>query len=181
MLLISIPVYDFATDTEVMGLGIFLQSKQSTVFTTSLLLTVSNCIFRVKRQLVTGNSVYIYDTDTDESSGNWQPWEQIDPCSRTCGGGVLVEQRKCQGDDCTGPTKRFSSCNNNPCPLGSKDFRQEQCSKFNSVPFERKIYEWVPYLKAPRKCELNCMPLGERFYYRHEKKVTLHFDGNAKE
>lgn len=30
----------------------------------------------------------------------------------------------------------------------------------------------MPYLKAPNPCELNCMPHGERFYYRHKLKVT---------
>ena len=30
---------------------------------------------------------------------------------------------------------------------------------------------WVPYTRAPNKCELNCMPKGERFYYRHRRKV----------
>ena len=66
---------------------------------------------------------------------------------------------------------RYSSCNTQECPAGTKDFRLEQCQKFNSIPFERKLYDWIPYLKAPRKCELNCMPRGERFYYRHEKMV----------
>jgi len=33
------------------------------------------------------------------------------------------------------------------------------------------LYRWVPYTKAPNKCELNCMPKGERFYYRHKSKV----------
>ncbi len=127
---------------------------------------------RVRRQINDGSSQYVYDTDTDESSGEWGPWEAKGPCSRSCGGGVLTEERTCQNGDCTGPSKRFSSCNLSPCPgESSGDFRQEQCSKFNSVPFERKLYEWIPYLKAPRKCELNCMPKGERFYYRHEKKV----------
>ena len=50
-------------------------------------------------------------------------------------------------------------------------YREEQCAKFNQELFERKYYDWIPYLKAPRKCELNCMPKGERFYYRHAKKV----------
>nr|XP_023024406.1 papilin-like [Leptinotarsa decemlineata] len=35
-------------------------------------------------------------------------------------------------------------------------------------------YEWVPYTKAPNQCELNCMPRGERFYYRHASAV---YDG----
>nr|CAD7263671.1 unnamed protein product [Timema shepardi] len=32
--------------------------------------------------------------------------------------------------------------------------------------------QWVPYTKAPNVCELNCMPRGERFYYRHKRKVV---------
>ena len=83
-----------------------------------------------------------------------------------------LETRKCSGNGCTGPIKRYSSCNTHKCPRGSEDFRSMQCSKFNTVPFERKLYEWIPYLKAPRKCELNCMPKGERFYYRHNKTVS---------
>lgn len=43
--------------------------------------------------------------------------------------------------------------------------------RYNSETFEGKLYSWIPYLRAPRKCELNCMPQGERFYYRHAKKV----------
>ena len=115
----------------------------------------------------------MYNTDTDESSGKWGDWNSDQDCSRTCGGGVLVESRECQDGDCTGPSKRYSSCNTQECPPNTKDFRLEQCQKFNSVPFERKLYDWIPYLKAPRKCELNCMPRGERFYYRHEKMVNL--------
>lgn len=79
------------------------------------------------------------------------------------------------------------------CPKSSLDFRLEQCSAFNRLPFEGSRYEWVkerknrlfysydnnvylyswiPYTKAPNKCELNCMPRGERFYYRHRNKVV---------
>ncbi len=58
------------------------------------------------------------------------------------------------------------------CPRGSADFRQEQCSRYDSERFEGRLYRWVPYLKAPRKCELNCMPRGERFYYRHARTVV---------
>lgn len=31
------------------------------------------------------------------------------------------------------------------------------------------IYRWIPYTKAAEKCELNCMPKGERFYFRHKR------------
>ena len=87
----------------------------------------------------------------------------------------MTEERGCAGskpDSCVGASKRFSSCNLHDCPPGSKDFREVQCAKFNNELFERKYYDWIPYLKAPRKCELNCMPKGERFYYRHAKKVN---------
>ncbi|PSN47564.1 hypothetical protein C0J52_19332 [Blattella germanica] len=57
------------------------------------------------------------------------------------------------------------------CPEASADFRAEQCAEFNAVPLEGRYYKWVPYTKAPNKCELNCMPKGDRFYYRHKRKV----------
>lgn len=126
---------------------------------------------RLKRQA--GELTYEYDSD-EEESGPWDEWGPPSSCSRTCGGGVITEERSCTApkpDSCVGPSKRFSSCNIDECPPGSKDFREEQCSKFNNELFERKYYDWIPYLKAPRKCELNCMPKGERFYYRHAKKV----------
>lgn len=57
------------------------------------------------------------------------------------------------------------------CPESDEDFRQQQCSHFDNMPFEGVRYSWVPYLRAPNPCELNCMPRGERFYYRHKAKV----------
>lgn len=34
------------------------------------------------------------------------------------------------------------------------------------------LYRWVPYTRAPNPCELNCMPHGERFYYRQKTAVV---------
>ncbi|GLH10987.1 Papilin [Gryllus bimaculatus] len=72
---------------------------------------------------------------------------------------------------CTGGKKRYFSCNIQDCPESSMDFREEQCAAFNNIPFEGRYYHWVPYTKAPNKCELNCMPQGDRFYYRHKERV----------
>ncbi|XP_021914572.1 papilin-like [Zootermopsis nevadensis] len=74
-------------------------------------------------------------------------------------------------DLCQGGSKRYFSCNIQDCPEVSTDFRAEQCAEFNAIPFEGRYYKWVPYTKAPNRCELNCMPKGERFYYRHKRKV----------
>ncbi|XP_064108154.1 papilin-like isoform X7 [Macrobrachium nipponense] len=134
--------------------------------------------------------------ENEVERGPWGPWSAISPCSRSCGGGVAYRSRDCRGtspDACSGKSKKYESCNVNPCQSGSKDYREEQCARFNNVPFEGKYYNWVPYLddpakcelncqpeeqswvpylKAPKKCELNCQPQGERFYYRHAPKVV---------
>lgn len=119
---------------------------------------------------------FVYDTEKADSSGPWGPWLKppsgpSSTCSRTCGGGVQVEMRRCEDaaseGACQGPSQRYSSCNVGPCPRGSRDYREEQCAAFNDKAFEGKLHDWIPYLKAPRKCELNCMPRGERYYYRY--------------
>ncbi|XP_078591705.1 papilin-like isoform X1 [Branchiostoma floridae x Branchiostoma japonicum] len=114
---------------------------------------------------------------TGEGEG-WSPWGEWGPCSRTCGGGVSFQERLCLvtrsdgGDNCVGPRKNYRSCNIQDCPEGSKDFRAEQCSQYDDVAFEGRFFTWIPYLGAPNRCELNCMPKGENFYYRHEQKVV---------
>ncbi|XP_027848870.1 papilin isoform X1 [Aphis gossypii] len=120
---------------------------------------------------------HVYLDGSTSESGEWSPWSDDSQCSRSCGGGVAFQTRRCLtsrqdgSEDCTGSSKRYYSCNIQECPQKSLDFRLEQCAAFNRVPFEGLTYEWVPYTKAPNKCELNCMPKGERFYYRHRNKV----------
>uniref|UniRef100_A0A182T0M5 ADAM_spacer1 domain-containing protein n=1 Tax=Anopheles maculatus TaxID=74869 RepID=A0A182T0M5_9DIPT len=108
----------------------------------------------------------------------WSAWSGPSECSRTCGGGVAYQERECLDLDhtgapvCTGGKRKYFSCNTQDCPERELDFRKKQCSEFNDVPFEGNRYQWVPYTRAPNPCELNCMPVGERFYYRHRAKVT---------
>ncbi|XP_066282432.1 papilin-like isoform X1 [Branchiostoma lanceolatum] len=108
----------------------------------------------------------------------WSPWGEWGPCSRTCGGGVSFQERLCLvtrsdgGDNCVGPRRNYRSCNIQDCPEGSKEFRAEQCSQYDDVAFEGRFFTWIPYLGAPNRCELNCMPKGENFYYRHNQKVV---------
>uniref|UniRef100_A0A3B4FTF5 Papilin, proteoglycan like sulfated glycoprotein n=1 Tax=Pundamilia nyererei TaxID=303518 RepID=A0A3B4FTF5_9CICH len=107
----------------------------------------------------------------------WDSWGPYGECSRTCGGGVTVRTRRCithredGGHNCVGPDKSYRSCNIQDCPEGSRDFREEQCSQFDGTDFHGKRYKWLPYYGAENPCELNCMPRGENFFYRHRRAV----------
>ncbi|NXQ53776.1 PPN protein, partial [Anthoscopus minutus] len=108
----------------------------------------------------------------------WGSWGEWSKCSRSCGGGVSFRQRHCYSQrtgspsSCVGPTRSYQSCNVQKCPEGSRDFRAEQCSEFDGTEFQGKKYKWLPYYGAPNKCELNCIPKGENFYYRHKEAVV---------
>ncbi|POI36215.1 hypothetical protein CIB84_000033 [Bambusicola thoracicus] len=110
-------------------------------------------------------------------TGVWGSWGEWGKCSRSCGGGVSVRQRHCyfqrteSASSCIGPTRSYRSCNIQSCPEGSRDFRAEQCAEFDGTEFQGKKYKWLPYYGAPNKCELNCIPKGENFYYRHKETV----------
>ncbi|XP_071600697.1 papilin isoform X2 [Heliangelus exortis] len=109
--------------------------------------------------------------------GAWGSWGEWGECSRSCGGGVSFRQRRCYSQrtegasSCAGPTRSYRSCNVQSCPEGSQDFRAEQCAEFDGTEFQGKKYNWLPYYGAPNKCELNCIPKGENFYYRHRETV----------
>ncbi|KAL2303598.1 hypothetical protein Nmel_008874 [Mimus melanotis] len=108
----------------------------------------------------------------------WGSWSEWSKCSRSCGGGVSFRQRRCYSQrtegpsSCVGPTRSYRSCNVQNCPEGSRDFRAEQCAEFDGTEFQGKKYKWLPYYGAPNKCELNCIPKGENFYYRHKEAVV---------
>ncbi|XP_026162820.1 papilin [Mastacembelus armatus] len=108
----------------------------------------------------------------------WDSWGPFGECSRTCGGGVTMRTRRCVthrtdgGHNCVGLEKTYEFCNLQDCPQGSKDFREVQCSQFDGMDFQGKRYKWIPYYGAANPCELNCMPRGENFYYRHRSAVV---------
>ncbi|KAA8579222.1 hypothetical protein FQN60_007163, partial [Etheostoma spectabile] len=76
------------------------------------------------------------------------------------------------GHNCVGPDRSYRTCNIQDCPEGSKDFREEQCAQFDGTDFQGKLYKWLPYYGAENPCELNCMPRGENFFYRHRSSVV---------
>ncbi|XP_028295704.1 papilin b, proteoglycan-like sulfated glycoprotein [Gouania willdenowi] len=108
----------------------------------------------------------------------WGEFGAYGPCSRTCGTGVAMRVRKCLtsrtdgGHNCLGSSKSFLTCNTHECPAGSKDFREQQCSQFDGTDFQGQRHTWQPYYGGSNPCELNCVPLGEDFFYRHKPAVV---------
>ncbi|XP_075804680.1 papilin isoform X1 [Microtus pennsylvanicus] len=113
-----------------------------------------------------------------QQSDTWGVWGEWSPCSRTCGGGISFRERPCYsqrrdgGSSCVGPARSHRTCHTESCPDGMRDFRAEQCAEFDGTDFEGRRYRWLPYYAAPNKCELNCIPKGENFYYKHREAVV---------
>ncbi|CAK1584534.1 unnamed protein product [Parnassius mnemosyne] len=128
--------------------------------------------------------------DSLSSAYAWSAWGSWGPCSRSCGGGVSVQERQClprtrniitngtlappvitlrvtrqtHGVDCQGIAKRYHECNTAPCTAGNRDSRAEQCAAYDHRPFRGRFYNWVPYVDGDSPCLLNCRPIGQQFY-----------------
>ncbi|KAG9337921.1 hypothetical protein JZ751_027414 [Albula glossodonta] len=135
-------------------------------------------------------------------NGGWGMWSSWSHCSRTCGAGVQAAERECNkpkpefgGKYCTGERKRYRVCNTKPCVRQRPTFREMQCSEFDTVPYQNKLYEWVPvtntgkheqlalnftsshagrtkHVNTATPCELHCRPVDERFSEKMLDAVT---------
>ncbi|XP_026576073.1 ADAMTS-like protein 4 [Pseudonaja textilis] len=74
---------------------------------------------------------------------------------------------------CPGQSRQFRACRQQPCPPDRPDPRAVQCSAYNDQEFMGRFYQWEPFTDVwgSQRCELNCRPLGYRFYVRHTEKV----------
>lgn len=169
---------------------IVIQTKTPSTFNSCVLemkefpifIPLSSLQFGLRHKRQHGADLYLPESFVipggDGDASEWGAWSSPSECSRTCGGGVAYQSREClkvgqNGEsNCEGGDKKYFSCNTQDCSEAMPDFRQQQCSNFDRTPFEGIQYNWVPYTKAPNPCELNCMPRGERFYYRHRSKVV---------
>ncbi|KAG9261808.1 ADAMTS-like protein 2 [Astyanax mexicanus] len=103
----------------------------------------------------------------------WGEWAKWTACTRTCGGGVMSQERHClkqrkkatTGKDnmtCTGNAKRYHLCNTKECPSTGRSFREEQCWSFNSQVYNGKYYHWKPLYPddyvhiSSNPCDLHC-------------------------
>ncbi|NXX95991.1 ATL2 protein, partial [Centropus bengalensis] len=110
----------------------------------------------------------------------WGEWSSWSTCSRSCGGGVMSQERHClrqrlqmpQGTNstmCVGQAKHYQLCQQQPCPANTASFKQQQCSRFNAKAFGKRYYHWMPlypddYTSISNKpCDLQCTTRsGER-------------------
>ncbi|XP_039291361.1 A disintegrin and metalloproteinase with thrombospondin motifs 7 isoform X3 [Nilaparvata lugens] len=110
--------------------------------------------------------------------GGWGAWQQWRPCSRSCGGGVSLQQRFCDhpvpshgGAYCLGERTRYRICNTQECQNSTPSFRAKQCLAFNGKIFNSGVNAtWFPHFDTTEPCQLFCtdadesviMPMGVR-------------------
>uniref|UniRef100_A0A4W6CSH0 ADAMTS like 2 n=1 Tax=Lates calcarifer TaxID=8187 RepID=A0A4W6CSH0_LATCA len=110
----------------------------------------------------------------------WGEWAKWTACTRTCGGGVMSQERHClkqrsviaAGKDnmtCTGTAKKYHLCNTKECPATGRSFREEQCWSFNSQLYNGRNYQWKPLYPddyvhiSSNPCDLHCTTIdGQR-------------------
>lgn len=102
----------------------------------------------------TGN---LDSVDQNAGWGEWSPWSKWSPCTRTCGGGISRQQRRCRRRPCKGKiwTTRYKICNPESCEK-SGDSRAAQCAAFNNVPYSGQLLKWYPHYDPARPCALIC-------------------------
>ncbi|XP_074164602.1 ADAMTS-like protein 2 isoform X3 [Sminthopsis crassicaudata] len=147
------------------------------VLSRSGLSRASAAALRAKDSSGASEGTIAWDEDVLKWWGEWSSWST---CSRTCGGGVMSRERHClqqrlltpQGTSsimCTGHSKDYHLCHQEPCPANSDSFKQQQCAIFNGKAFGKHHYHWIPlypddYISiSNRPCDLQCTTKsGER-------------------
>lgn len=84
----------------------------------------------------TGSNVSTVSTSPtnilDDLEYEYTEWTDDGECSKTCGGGLQFQKRRCLREKCAGVNTRSIPCNNHPCPIdgGFSDWKDvEPCSK----------------------------------------------------
>ncbi|XP_015187266.1 PREDICTED: A disintegrin and metalloproteinase with thrombospondin motifs 7-like isoform X2 [Polistes dominula] len=100
--------------------------------------------------------------------GSWGEWGSWSECSRSCGAGVSIIERKCDhpepahgGKFCIGERRRYKICNTEPCSEGTPSFRAVQCSNYDGKEYKGKNYTWLPYFDQTEPCKLYCTDIEE--------------------
>ncbi|XP_071430224.1 A disintegrin and metalloproteinase with thrombospondin motifs 13 isoform X2 [Pithys albifrons albifrons] len=115
--------------------------------------------------------------------GQWSAWSPFSPCSRSCGGGVVVRQRLCNnprpafgGQECHGASIQAEMCNTQACLMTQQDFMAEQCAATNLKPLYLSVetpsfYTWtsaVGFAKGDLLCKHMCRAVEKEFMVSRE-------------
>ncbi|XP_060644612.1 thrombospondin type-1 domain-containing protein 4-like isoform X1 [Drosophila nasuta] len=122
---------------------------------------------------------------------SWDRWEKWSKCSTTC---VQIKKRKClerssknstqeetverrfyPGNGtlgCSGVLKRYRQCKEERCKIGKQRLRDDQCERFNSVPYREAFYNWVGYEKEHDECMLFCRQVSSDLFISMNQSVT---------
>ncbi|KAG7315026.1 hypothetical protein KOW79_021114 [Hemibagrus wyckioides] len=127
-----------------------------------------------------GQCVKFGDHGPKAVHGQWSGWSNWSDCSRSCGGGVMYQERSCNsprpqhsGRFCQGSSRLYQLCNTGACPRDAASFRAQQCAEYNSKPFRGWFYKWKPYTKVEDEdiCKLYCIAEDFDFFFAMSSKV----------
>ncbi|XP_041955841.1 ADAMTS-like protein 2 [Alosa sapidissima] len=136
----------------------------------TLSLSLGNLSSRGQEEGVASNSL---EDEQEVTTYWWGEWAKWTACTRTCGGGVMSQERHClkqrkrttagkNNMTCTGSAKKYRLCNTKDCPSTGSSFREEQCWSFNSQVYNGKSYDWKPLYPddyvhiSSNPCDLHC-------------------------
>uniref|UniRef100_A0A5K3F8S5 Peptidase M12B domain-containing protein n=1 Tax=Mesocestoides corti TaxID=53468 RepID=A0A5K3F8S5_MESCO len=95
-------------------------------------------------------------------NGGWSAWDEWEPCSRPCGGGVQFSRRQCispepqnGGEHCLGTNVRVRSCNVQDCQH-VVDIRQQLCDKVGHE-VNKRLQAFKPSIGGGNACKLVCL------------------------
>ncbi|XP_023834966.1 ADAMTS-like protein 2 [Salvelinus sp. IW2-2015] len=136
----------------------------------TLALSVGNLSTRGQEEGAASNSL---EDELESTTYWWGEWAKWTACTRTCGGGVMSQERHClkqrkkaaaarDNMTCTGTSKKYLLCNTKDCPSSGRSFREEQCWSFNSQVYNGRNYHWKPLYPddyvhiSSNPCDLHC-------------------------
>uniref|UniRef100_A0A670ZSH1 ADAMTS like 1 n=1 Tax=Pseudonaja textilis TaxID=8673 RepID=A0A670ZSH1_PSETE len=114
----------------------------------------------------------LYYSSPEAINGAWGSWSPWSHCTRTCGAGIQAAERHWKY--CTGERKHYRMCNVKGCQKSRPNFREMQCSEFDTVAYKNEFYQWIPIYNTANPCELQCQPTNQHF---SEKMLDAVIDG----